>query len=137
MANEYKIGVTPANLEGLDALGLYPPLSDFAHFSATRQRGDGLMVGTGFPSFTWRFSELELEQLGALLQFLDDGTGTLQASREVYVTTRVPTANMTDRVFRTYLAIMLLPFEPDDLQYQKDRRYQDIEVKFIHAIEVE
>ena len=134
MANDYQIGVTLANMEGVDALGLFPPLSDFTPFSATRQRGDGLMVGTGLPSFVWRFNELSLTQVGTLLDFLDDGAGNLVASNEVYARTRVSDPNMTDRVFRTYLAIMLLPFEPDDLRYDDDRKYMDVEVKFIHAV---
>lgn len=133
MANEYKLGVTLSNLEGLDALGLYAPLSDFSHYSATRKRMDGVMVGTGLPSFTWRFNELDLTQLGTLLQFLDVG-GIMQASRELYATTRISDGNMTDRVFKTYKAVMLLPFEPDDLRYDENRKYLDVEVHFIHAV---
>ena len=135
MANEYKIGETPANLEGLDALGLYAPLSDFIPFSATRQRMDGVMVGTGLPAFTWRFNELTITQVGTLLDFIKDGAGNLEASQPVYVTTRVSDPNMEDRVFKTYLAVMLMPFEPDDLRYDENRKYTDVEIKFIHAVE--
>lgn len=135
----YQIGVTPANMQELTDLGLpdplWEPLSDFVPFSGTKMRGTGEVVGTGKAQFTWRFNELTLAQLGALLYYVSEG-GELVASRVVYARTRVPSPNMTDRVFRTYQARMLLPIEPDDLQYTVNRKYRDVTVRFVQAEEV-
>lgn len=132
----FALGVTLGNLTDITALGLpeplYEPLSDFIPYSATRQRMDGLVVGTGKAAFTWRFPELTIGQYGTLLYFLTVG-GVLQASNLVWVRTRIITASMADRIFANFTAIMLLPFEPDDARYDTNRLYQDMEVKFIHA----
>jgi hypothetical protein len=133
---EYALGVTLANLQALEDLDLpeplFQPLSDFAPFSATRQRMDGLLVGTGLPTFTWHFNELTIGEMGTLLEFVTVG-GVLQASNVVYARTRIIQAQMAARVFASYRCIMLLPFEPDDAGYDVHFRYRDVEVKFIHA----
>lgn len=132
----YALGVTLGNLQDITTLGLpeplYQPLSDFMPFSATRQRMDGIMVGTGLPSFTWKFNELTLGEMGTILYFVTVG-GVLQASNVVWARTRIMQAQMSDRVFATYKAIMLLPFEPDDAGYDVNHLYRDVELKFIHA----
>ena len=132
----YQIGVTPANMQELTDLSLpdplYQPLSDWMPFSGKRQRMDGLVVGTGRPAFTWRFNELSIAQMGTLLYYVTVG-GVLQASNAVYVRTRIDQANMTDRVFQSYRAVMLTPIEPDDVRYEENRKFVDVEIKFISA----
>jgi len=135
----YQIGVTPANMQELTDLGLpdplYQPLSDFTPWSELRTRGDGLVVGLGRPIIVWRFNEMSLTQMGTLLYYVSQA-GVLQASRIVYIRTRIPSPNMTDRVFQNYQARMLCPLEPDDLRYEENYRYQDLELKFIQAVAI-
>ena len=133
----YQIGVTPANMQELEDLylpdPLWQPLSDFAPFSGTKITGAGAVVGTGRPVFTWRFNELTLAQMGTLLYYVSTG-GVLLASKTVYVRTRVPSPNMTDRVFQSYQATMLLPFEPGEARYGENRFYNNVNVRFIQAV---
>ena len=135
----YQIGVTPANMQELTDLGLpdplYEPLSDFVPFSGTKLKGDGTVVGTGRAQFTWHFNELTLTQLGILLYYVTTA-GALVASKTVYVRTRVSQSSMTDRVFQSYQAKMLLPVEPGDLKYDQHRVYRDVTVKFIQAVAI-
>lgn len=129
----YQIGVTPANMQELTDLGIdCQPISEYAPFSNTRRRGDGLIVGTGLPRITWKFQELTFEELSTLLYYVSTG-GVLQASKVVYIRTRVDNDTMTDRVFQDYKAIMLLPFEPEDVEYVTNRRFADVNVRFINA----
>jgi len=136
MATGYQIGVTPANMEDLEDIGvpdpLWGPLSDFTPWSDLKQRGDGEIVGRGLAAVTWRFNILSITQMGALLYYCSTA-GALVASKVVYIRTRIPSPDMTDRVFQTYKARMLCPIEPEDVQYQKDHRYEDLELKFIQA----
>lgn len=132
----YQIGVTPANMQELEDLGLpdplWQPLSDFAPFSGTKVKGTGEVVGIGLAQFSWRFNELSIAQVGTLLYYVSTG-GVLQASKLVYARTRVASPNMTERVFRSYSAYMLLPVEPSDLRYDVHRLYRDVTVRFIHG----
>ena len=139
MASNYKIGVTPANLESLDTLGFEcDPLSDFTPFSGRRQQMGGTVVGTGLPIVKWRFTEMTLEQLGNLLYFLTGGLGgsVLPASRYVYIQTRVVEASTDVRVWQVYRALMMRPMEPDDLEYGMHFKYSDVEFVFTHCQEV-
>jgi len=133
----YQIGVTPANMQDITDLGLpdplWEPLSDWTPFSGTKLKGTGEVVGTGRPTFAWRFNELSLTQMGTLLYYVSTG-GVLVASKTVYVQTRVPDPDMTDRVFRSYQAFMLLPFEPGDARYDRNRKYQNVTFRFIGAV---
>jgi hypothetical protein len=95
-------------------------------------RGDGEVVGRGLASVTWRFNLLSIRQMGALLYYCSTG-GVLVGSKVVYIRTRIPAANMTDRIFQNYQARMLCPIEPEDAQYQDDRKYEGLELKFIQA----
>jgi hypothetical protein len=135
-ATGYQIGVTPANMQDLADLGLsdplWAPLSDFTPWSDLKMRGDGEIVGRGLASVTWRFNELSIEQLGALLYYCSTG-GALVASKTVYIRTRVPSPNMTDRVFQNYQARMLCPIEPEDLRYEDNRKYLNLELRFVQA----
>jgi hypothetical protein len=132
----YQIGVTPANMQELTDLGLpdplYEPLSDWSPFSGTKIRGTGEVVGTGRPAFAWRFNELTVSQMGTLLYYVSTA-GVLVASKFVYVRTRIAAADMTDRVFQSYRALMSLPFEPDNAQYDLYRKYRDVTVRFTQA----
>jgi len=132
----YQLGVTPANMQELKDLRLpdplWEPLSDWTPFSGARTTGAGKVVGTGLPQFAWRFNELSIEQVGTLLYYVTEA-GVLQASRWVYVRTRIASSNMTDRVFQSYRALMVCPFEPKDMRYDKNRRYQNVTIRFVHA----
>jgi hypothetical protein len=135
----YQIGVTLANMQNLEDLyvpdPVWDPLSDFTPWSELRTRGDGEIVGAGFPNFTWRFNELTIPQFGVLLQFvMDEASGELKASDVVYVQTRVPYPNMTDRYFRTYRARMLCPLEPRAARYSRNRKYENVEISFVQAV---
>lgn len=133
----YMLGVTQGNMQDIEDLGLpdplWQPLSDWTPFSGTKLKGTGEVVGTGRPTFAWRFNELSLIQMGTLLYYVST-TGVLQASKIVYVQTRVAAADMTDRVFQSYQAFMHLPFEPNDARYDVNRRYQNVTVRFTHAV---
>lgn len=135
----YQLGVTPANMMELEDLylpdPLWQPLSTWTPFSATRSRMDGLTVGTGRPTFNWQFNELSLAQVGTLLFYVSTA-GVLQASKLVYVRTRILSPDMTDRVFQSYSATMVHPFEPDDMKYIENRRYRDVEIKFVNAVAI-
>jgi hypothetical protein len=137
--SSYQIGVTEANMQDLTDLRLpdplYEPLSDYVPFSDTRIKGDGTIVGVGKAQITWRFNELTLTQMGTLLYYCSTA-GTLVASKTVYIKTRVPDPDMTDRVFKTFQARMLLPIEPSDLQYDINRKYRNVSVRFVQAEEV-
>lgn len=111
---------------------LWEPLSDWTPFAEARVTGSGIVEGVGLPRFSWRFNELSLTQVGALLYYVSEA-GVLQASRWVYVRTRIAQSNMTARVFQSYKALMLCPFEPKDLRYTKNRRYENITVQFMFA----
>ncbi len=129
----YQIGVTPANMVDLETLGLWDPLSDFSAYSARRPRMDGLLVGTGFPTAKWRFNELTIEQVGQLLYYVTTA-GVQQGSKVVYIRTRVSQAWMTERVFQNYEAVMVNPFEPDEMEYAENRKYEDVEIVFTHCV---
>lgn len=135
----YQIGVTPANMQELPDLGLpdplWEPLSDWTPFSGTRMTGGGKLEGTGLPQFAWRFNELSIAQVGTLLYYVTT-TGTLEASKVVYVRTRIASSNMDDRVFQSYRALMICPFEPKDLRYEVNRCYQNVTVRFAHAEDI-
>lgn len=135
----YQIGVTPANMQELTDLGLpdplYQPLNDFTPFSGTKLRGDGLVVGTGLPRFVWRFEELTISQMGILLYYVTTA-GVLQASKVVYARTRIPTSNMTDRIFQSYKAVMVAPLEPENVRYATHRKYLDAQVQFVQAVAI-
>lgn len=132
----YQIGVTPANMVDLTDLGLpdplWDPLSDFTPFTDIKRRGTGEAVGLGLPRFAWRFNELTIAQMGVLLYYVTTG-GNLMASKTVYVRTRVPVADMTDRVFQSFEVYMMLPLEPREAQYTVNRRYRDVTISFIQA----
>lgn len=131
----YQIGVTPANMQELTDLELCQPLSDWTPFSGTKRKGTGEVVGTGLPTFAWKFNELSLTQMGTLLYYVSTA-GVLQASKFVYVRTRLPDPNMTDRVFQSYYALMIMPFEPREAQYVQNRKYKDVTVRFMQATEI-
>jgi hypothetical protein len=132
----YQLGVTPANMQELTDLGLpdplWEPLSDWAAFSGTKQKGTGEVVGTGRPVFAWRFNELTIAQMGILLYYVSTG-GALVASKFVYVRTRIMAADMTERVFESYRALMHCPFEPQNARYDLYRKYRDVTVRFTQA----
>lgn len=135
----YQLGVTEANMQDLADLNLpeplFHPLSDFAWYSGSRQRGDGVVIGTGRPRFSWRFNELTVGEMGTLLYFVTTG-GVVQASKTIYVRTRVPVTGSSDREFRSFRAVMLTPVEPGDARYDVNRRFRDVSVRFIQAVEV-
>lgn len=128
----YMIGVTPANLQSLTSLGLYEPLSDYTIFTGRRTRMDGLVIGTGYPTVKWRFNELELSQVGTLLYYVTTA-GVAQASKVVYIKTRVSAANMTVRQWQNFKCVMINPLEPDEMEFDVHRIYTDVEVLFTHC----
>ncbi len=135
----YQIGVTPANMQELTDLGvtdpLWEPLSDWTPFSGTKRKGTGQVVGIGLPMFAWKFNELSLAQMGTLLYYVSTA-GVLQASKFVYVRTRMSDPDMTNRVFQSYYALMIMPFEPREAQYVQNRKYRDTTFRFIQATEI-
>lgn len=131
-----QLGVTAANMQEVtDILGLdADPLSDFVPWTGTRQNMSGEVVGTGMSSFVWHFTELTLSQVSSLLYYVTTG-GVLQASKTVWARTRIDEWGMGEaRSFQTFQCVMMCPFEPGDMQYSQNRRFRDVDIRFIQAV---
>ena len=84
---DYEIGLTAGARINLETQGINPPSGiRYQYFSTEKTRGDGLVVGDGYPTCTWQFEYLSSTMYNIFL--------TLLAGKEsvvVSIKTRLPT----------------------------------------------